>query len=80
MCRDTTHVPCEQTLMVLLPDLDDHIFRFKPQLIAELVENPSNIAVKLVKLRQLLPTADVAHIASKRSDLFQCCWVVLSAA
>eukprot|EP00884_Botryococcus_braunii_P004355 jgi/Botrbrau1/13920/Bobra.136_2s0011.2 len=60
-----------KTLMILLPPLDDHILRLKPQIIAELVDNPSNIAVKLVQLRQMLPTADVGHIVSKRPMLLR---------
>lgn len=52
--------------MMLLPNVDERITRWKPQLIAELVDDTPRIATKLVQLRQILPAADVAQIVLKR--------------
>lgn len=56
----------EQTLLLLLPKFDERILRWKPRIIAELVDDAPRVATKLVQLRQILPTADVYEIVLKR--------------
>lgn len=55
-----------QVIGVLVPSLLPRISRLSPQVLVELVSDPSALANRLAGIKQLFPSADVTQIINKR--------------
>ena len=52
-----------------MPDSTDKILRMKPALVASLIRQLPEVALKLVALRAAFPTADVSQMISREPAL-----------
>ncbi len=56
-----------QELLLLVPSLETRVGRVNPRLLDELLQDTGRIASKLVRMKQLFPTADICKIVHGRS-------------
>lgn len=63
-----------QLLFSLLPDLGDHIASLKPAELVKLSMNLTDVAEKLLLLRDALPTANLSRVLAGNWGLLRLSW------
>lgn len=65
--RDIEYRVFELTLLV--PDLAKRLHNISPSTLATLLQNTTQVAARLISLRQLLPTANVGALVARQPDI-----------